>query len=149
MGSTSSPVSHGFAGVLQSELSISFGFGFSPFHSLIFRPDPEHVKLTSEELSSVIAQQKNNLKEQEEEEGEGDAEETADKSAEMDDEVKVKVEKGEGKDKTEEDIMKEYGLEDYDQEEEGGEANLLGLGDLTSFADPKVRSNFPQNNNQN
>ena len=37
-----------------------------------------------------------------------------------------------------EDIMKEYGLEDYDEEEEGGEANLLGLGDLTSFADPKV-----------
>ena len=66
----------------------------------------------------------------------------------MADEVKVKVEKEEGKDKTEEDIMKEYGLEDYDQEEEGGEANLLGLGDLTSFADPKVRSNFPLNNYQ-
>ena len=37
-------------------------------NSSILRPDPEHVKLTSEELSSVIAQQKNNLKEQEEEE---------------------------------------------------------------------------------
>ena len=98
------------------------------------------MKLTSEELSSVIAQQKNNLKEQEEEEGEGEggAEETAENAAEMADDVKVKVEKEEGKDKTEEDIMKEYGLEDYDQEEEGGEANLLGLGDLTSFADPKV-----------
>ena len=132
----------------QSELSISFGFGFSPFHSLIFRPDPEHVKLTSEELSSVIAQQKNNLKEQEEEEEDGG--EGAIENAEVDDEVKVKVEKEEeGKEKTEDDIMKEYGLEDYDQEEEGGEANLLGLGDLTSFADPKVRSNFPQNNNQN
>ena len=106
-------------------------------NSLIFRPDPEHVKLTSEELSSVIAQQKNNLKEQEEdeEEGGGGVENLAD------DEVKVKVEKEEdGKEKTEDDIMKEYGLEDYDQEEEGGEANLLGLGDLTSFADPKVRS---------
>ena len=42
--------------------------------------------------------------------------------------------------------MKEYGLEDYDQEEEGGEANLLGLGDLTTFADPKVRRIFCQNN---
>ena len=101
--------------------------------SLNFRPDPEHVKLTSEELSSVIAQQKNNLKEQEEDEEEG--------GEGVDDEVKVKVEKEEdGKEKTEDDIMKEYGLEDYDQEEEGGEANLLGLGDLTSFADPKVRS---------
>ena len=100
-------------------------------NSLIFRPDPEHVKLTSEELSSVIAQQKNNLKEQEEDEEEG--------GEGVDDEVKVKVEKEEGgKEKTEDDIMKEYGLEDYDQEEEGGEANLLGLGDLTSFADPKV-----------
>ena len=99
------------------------------------------MKLTSEELSSVIAQQKNNLKEQqeeeEEEEGEGgDGEETLDGDG---DEVEVKVKKEEGKEKTEDDIMKEYGLEDYDQEEEGGEANLLGLGDLTSFADPKVR----------
>ena len=98
------------------------------------------MKLTSEELSSVIAQQKNNLKEQqeEEEEGEGgDGEETLETGD--GDEVEVKVKKEEGKEKTEDDIMKEYGLEDYDQEEEGGEANLLGLGDLTSFADPKVR----------
>ena len=98
------------------------------------------MKLTSEELSSVIAQQKNNLKEQQEEEEEGaggDGEETIETGD--GDEVEVKVEKEEGKEKTEDDIMKEYGLEDYDQEEEGGEANLLGLGDLTSFADPKVR----------
>ena len=109
-------------------------------NSSILRPDPEHVKLTSEELSSVIAQQKNNLKEQEEEE---EGAEGAIENAEVaGDEVKVKVEKEEeGKEKTEDDIMKEYGLEDYDQEEEGGEANLLGLGDLTSFADPKVRIN--------
>ena len=94
------------------------------------------MKLTTEELSTVIAQQKNSLKEQEEEEedeaGEGEGEEVKMEG----DDVKVKVEKEE-KDKTEEDIMKEYGLEDYDEEEEGGEANLLGLGDLTSFADPK------------
>ena len=109
-------------------------------NSFLLRPDPEHVKLTSEELSSVIAQQKNNLKEQEEEEEDGG--EGAIENAEVDDEVKVKLEKEEkGKEKTEDDIMKEYGLEDYDQEEEGGAANLLGLGDLTSFADPKVRSN--------
>ena len=88
----------------------------------------------------MIAQQKNNLKEQqeEEEEGEGgDGEETLETGD--GDEVEVKVKKEEGKEKTEDDIMKEYGLEDYDQEEEGGEANLLGLGDLTSFADPKVK----------
>ena len=96
------------------------------------------MKLTTEELSSVIAQQKNNLKEQEEEEGEGDGVETTENAEMVDDDVTVK-EENEGKDKTEEDIMKEYGLEDYDQEEEGGEANLLGLGDLTTFADPKVR----------
>ena len=108
-------------------------------NSFIFRPDPEHVKLTSEELSSVIAQQKNNLKEQEEDE---EGEETVGNAEMADEEVKVKVKNEEdGMEKTEDDIMKEYGLEDYDQEEEGGEANLLGLGDLTSFADPKVRSN--------
>jgi len=105
----------------------------------VAKPDPEHVKLTTEELSTVIAQQKNSLKEQEEEEedgaGEGEGEGVEEVKMEGD-EVKVKVEKEE-KDKTEEDIMKEYGLEDYDEEEEGGEANLLGLGDLTSFADPK------------
>ena len=98
------------------------------------------MKLTTEELSTVIAQQKNSLKEQEEEEedgaGEGEGEGVEEVKMEGD-EIKVKVEKEE-KDKTEEDIMKEYGLEDYDEEEEGGEANLLGLGDLTSFADPKV-----------
>ena len=98
------------------------------------------MKLTTEELSTVIAQQKNSLKEQEEEEedgaGEGEGEGVEEVKMEGD-EVKVKVEKEE-KDKTEEDIMKEYGLEDYDEEEEGGEANLLGLGDLTSFAGPKV-----------
>ena len=94
------------------------------------------MKLTTEELSTVIAQQKNSLKEQEEEEEDGAGEGEGEVKMEGDD-VKVKVEKEE-KDKTEEDIMKEYGLEDYDEEEEGGEANLLGLGDLTSFADPKV-----------
>merc|ERR1712013_366697 len=42
------------------------------------------------------------------------------------------------KDKTEEEIMAEYGLDDYDEEEEQeGGARLLGLGDLTAFADPK------------
>ena len=95
------------------------------------------MKLTTEELSTVIAQQKNSLKEQEEEEedgaGEGEGEGVEEVKMEGDD-VNVKEEK----DKTEEDIMKEYGLEDYDEEEEGGEANLHGLGDLTSFADPKM-----------
>jgi len=130
------------------ELEKGNGINFVPCLTWVRRgvakPDPEHVKLTSEELSSVIAQQKNNLKEQEEEEEDGG--EGAIENAEVDDEVKVKLEKEEkGKEKTEDDIMKEYGLEDYDQEEEGGAANLLGLGDLTSFADPKVRSNYKNN----
>merc|ERR1740131_667133 len=39
------------------------------------------------------------------------------------------------KEKSEEDIAAEYGLDDYDEEEDGSN-NMLGLGDLTSFSDP-------------
>merc|ERR1712226_1182328 len=54
--------------------------------------------------------------------------------------VMVEEEKAGGKvekmDKTEAEVAAEYGLDDYDEEEEGGAAPLLGLGDLTTFADP-------------
>merc|ERR1719499_527761 len=72
----------------------------------VAKPDPEHVKLTTEELSTVIAQQKNSLKEQEEEEEDGAGEGEEEEVKMEGDDVKVKVEKEE-KDKTEEDIMKE------------------------------------------
>merc|ERR1711915_644860 len=50
----------------------------------------------------------------------------------------VKVEKDSNREKSEEEIAAEYGLDDYDEEEEAeGEARLLGLGDLTAYADPK------------
>ena len=38
--------------------------------------------------------------------------------------------------KTDDEIALKYGLDDYDEEEENGDIPLLGLGDLTSFADP-------------
>merc|ERR1712226_505779 len=66
--------------------------------------------------SSVIQQTKKSIEELEEGEEDGG-----------------KVEK---MDKTEAEIAAEYGLDDYDEEEEGGAAPLLGLGDLTTFADP-------------
>lgn len=96
----------------------------------MFRPDPERVKLTTEELSAVIKETQKSIDDLED--GEEDGKENVEASANS---TKEKVEK---KEKTEEDIMAEYGLDDYDEEEEGGEAPLLGLGDLTSFANPSV-----------
>lgn len=89
------------------------------------------MKLTTEELSAVIQQTQKDIKELEEVEQEEGKEN-------VEGGVKVKEEEGGKKEKTEEDITAEYGLEDYDEEEEGGEAPLLGLGDLTSFANPAV-----------
>jgi len=119
----------------------------------VAKPNPERVKLTSEELGLVIKQTQRSLKELEE--GEEEEKENVDtaniKTGEDEKEVKqegaavkqegevVKKEhvKVKQEEKTEENIAKEYGLEDYDEEEEGGEAQLLGLGDLTEYADPK------------
>jgi len=116
----------------------------------VAKPNPERVKLTTEELTAVIQETKNNLKDvKEEEDSSGEGEEDEDGEGKENictDNITVKeepvkdekVEKEEEmKEKTEEDITAEYGLEDYDEEEEGGEAPLLGLGDLTTFANPK------------
>ena len=103
------------------------------------RPNPERVKLTTEELSAVIQQTQKNIQELEEGEQE-EGKENVEAKENVEGGVKVKEEDGGKKEKTEEDITAEYGLEDYDEEEEGGEAPLLGLGDLTSFANPAVSS---------
>ena len=94
----------------------------------VAKPVPERVKLTTEELAAVINQTKNDLAELE---NDSDNEEAKTEASE------VKV--SEKKDKTEEDIIDEYGLADYDEEQETpeGGSKLLGLGDLTAFADPR------------
>ena len=93
----------------------------------VAKPVPDRVKLTTEELSAVISQTKKDLAEIE------DESETEDGAEQSD------YKPNEKKDKTEEEIMAEYDLADYDDEEEkpGGGSNLLGLGDLTAFSDPR------------
>jgi len=114
----------------------------------VAKPDPERVKLTTEELAAVISQTKKDLTELE---NESDGEDKENVKEENDTgavsnvkqengmETVSNVKKSDKKDKTEEEIMAEYGLDDYDEEdaEEDGSARLLGLGDLTAFADPK------------
>ena len=84
----------------------------------VAKPVPERVKLTSEELAAVIQQTKHDLADLEQ-----DSDEDKDNTAK--DEVKGHSDK---KDKTEEEIVDEYGLADYDEEEEApeGGAKLLG-----------------------
>ena len=96
----------------------------------VAKPVPERVKLSAEELEAVINQTKHDLAELEN--NDSDSEEVKD--------VKIKSEPDKnGGEKTEEDIIDEYGLDDYDNEEEApeGGAKLLGLGDLTAFANPR------------
>merc|ERR1712126_409962 len=69
--------------------------------------------------------------------GEEDGEEGDDKENVDGENVKVEKDiKKERVEKTEAEIAAEYGLDDYDDEEEGGAAALLGVGDLTTFANP-------------
>ena len=93
----------------------------------VAKPVPDRVKLTTEELSAVISQTKKDLAEIEEEAEDGEAAEPSD------------YKPNEKKDKTEQEIMDEYDLADYDDEEETpeGGSKLLGLGDLTAFSDPR------------
>jgi len=107
----------------------------------VAKPDPERVKLTSEELTAVIKQTKKDLTELENESEGEEKENIAEENTIV---VKKETDKKKEsssvkKDKTEEEIMAEYGLDDYDEEEEQeeGGARLLGLGDLTAYADPK------------
>ena len=92
----------------------------------VAKPIPDRVKLTTEELSAVISQTKKDLADIENESDNEDGE-TSD------------YKPNEKKDKTEQEIMDEYDLADYDDEEENpeGGAKLLGLGDLTAFSDPR------------
>ena len=96
----------------------------------VAKPVPERVKLTADELAEVINQAKKDLENAEKDDNESDSEE-----ATTNDDKK----KSDKKDKTEDDIIDEYGLDTYDDEEESAEGGgkLLGLGDLTSFADPR------------
>jgi len=104
----------------------------------VAKPDPERVKLTSDELTAVIKQTKKDLTELENE-SEGEEKENKVAAENIKTEEVTNVKPSEKKDKTEAEIMAEYGLDDYDDEEEGeeGSARLLGLGDLTAYADPK------------
>ena len=92
----------------------------------VAKPVPDRVKLTTEELSAVINQTKKDLADIENESDTEEAEQSDYKPSEK-------------KDKTEQEIMDEYDLADYDEEEDSpeGGAKLLGLGDLTAFSDPR------------
>jgi len=128
----------------------------------VAKPDPERLKLSADELVAVISQTKKKVDELENEvESDGEKENIDIKEEQMDpetafcidskgdnltvkDEFKkeastsIKAENNSTKknDKTDEDIADEYGLNDYDEEVEGAN-NMLGLGDLTEFADPR------------
>eukprot|EP00092_Neocalanus_flemingeri_P038984 GFUD01042438.1.p1 GENE.GFUD01042438.1~~GFUD01042438.1.p1 ORF type:complete len:552 (+),score=182.11 GFUD01042438.1:59-1714(+) len=106
----------------------------------VAKPDPERVKLTSEELTAVIKQTKKDLSELENEsEGEEKENKVVTENTKPEVVSNVKSKSSEKKDKTDAEVMAEYGLDDYDEEEEGAEgaARLLGLGDLTAYSDPK------------
>ena len=98
----------------------------------VAKPVPDRVKLTTEELSAVINQTKKDLAEIE---NESDNEEGGGQTEPEQSDYKP----NEKKDKTEQEIMDEYNLEDYDDEADApeGGAKLLGLGDLTAFSDPR------------
>lgn len=98
----------------------------------VAKPNPERVKLTAEELTAVINETRNNITELEE-----DTETEKENVAVSDNPIEVKEEPSDSKplEKSEKDIAAEYGLDDYDEEEEG-ENHMLGLGDLTTFANP-------------
>jgi len=88
----------------------------------VAKPVPDRVKLTEEELAAVIEQTKGDLK---------DLEEGCDKEEEEEeDKADTKQEDGET------DIMKEYDLENYDDEKEESAQAVFGLGDLAMFSDP-------------
>jgi len=89
----------------------------------VSKPEPERVKLSKEELIQVIEQTKGNIEGLNNEDSSDEKEEP-----EIKDESRVKSDR---------DIMAEYGLDDYDDEEEDEKAcKLFGLGDLTVYANP-------------
>jgi len=99
----------------------------------VAKPVPERVKLTEEELASIIEQTKGDLNDLKNAEEDGDVKE--EESDNVD--TKMAVENGEVKseDPSGPDIVKEYNLDNYDDEEESA-GNMLGIGDLTVYSDP-------------
>jgi len=128
----------------KSESNVNFVPCLTWVRRGVAKPNPERLKLTAEELSQVIKETKQSIIEQEETAGDSEPEK---ENIDISDSIEVKSEfKKEPKiekefvepvkmEKTEDDIAAEYGLDDYDEEEDGSN-NMLGLGDLTSFADP-------------
>jgi len=106
----------------------------------VARPVPERVKLTEEELASIIEQTKGELDDLKNAEEDGDVKEEESDNTDGN----MVVENGEGEVKSEEtsevrdgvpDIVKAYNLDSYDDEEESAQ-NMLGIGDLTVYSDP-------------
>jgi len=128
----------------KSESNVNFVPCLTWVRRGVAKPNPERLKLTAEELSQVIKETKQSIIEQEETAGDSEHEK---ENIDISDSIEVKSEfKKEPKiekelvepvkiEKTEDDIAAEYGLDDYDEEEDGTN-NMLGLGDLTSFSDP-------------
>jgi len=82
------------------------------------KPVPEQVKLTAEELADIIQKTKTEINDLENPD-----------TNDLDDKSDI------NEDKTNEgDIMKEYDLDNYDDEEDNS-GTMLGLGDLTVFSD--------------
>ena len=102
----------------------------------VAKPVPERVKLSADELEAVINQTKNDLADLEKGDDSDNDEVTGNKE---NSELRKNMNSIYGVEKTEEEIIDEYNLDDYDDEEEApeGGAKLLGLGDLTSFANPR------------
>jgi len=108
----------------------------------VAKPEPEKVKLTKEELQQIILQTKGDLQdlEEEEEEEENEDEENKDPESAEPSKTNKKPKKPTPANgiREDQDIIDEYDLEDYDNDEgESKEAQpVFGLGDLTKFADP-------------
>jgi len=108
----------------------------------VAKPEPEKVKLTKEELQQIILQTKGDLQDLEEEEEEGENEDLENKDPESAEPSKTNKKPKKPPPaigiREDQDIIDEYDLEDYDNDEgESKEAQpVFGLGDLTKFADP-------------
>lgn len=109
----------------------------------VAKPEPEKVQLTKEELMTIIKQTKGDLKDfeaAEEGQGSGEEEEEVEPTAESGATSKPTTHKSKSDTtaRDDKDIIDEYGLDDYDEDDEKEESvkKLLGIGELTTFADP-------------
>jgi len=104
----------------------------------VAKPEPEKVKLTKEELKALIEQTKGNLEDLEVEEEELAEDENTDPMSSEPSTTKTKPSKPTPANgiRDDQDIIDEYGLEDYDDDEGTEAKNLFGIGDLAKFSDP-------------